>query len=199
MSRRQTATKSRTPRRAQKEQSPANVEARTETRTRKRSWRWSWSVAITVVVLVGAGLWYIAFGLSSSPTTPTKPTTFNGVNPQSTITANPFPSATPTPTRNWHTFQSFQGTDTGNKTQKTQTFSVPNTWQLKWDCQGKNGVDDWLYVAIYHADGTLYSGAAEVTCLAANKVIGSEVEQASGSVYLTIDANTDWTLDLQSP
>ncbi len=109
------------------------------------------------------------------------------------------PTPSPTPERTWQTIQTVTGKDTGNRTEKTKLFKVPADWQLTWNCQGIDGVDDWLYIAIYHANGKLYNAGAQITCIAAKRVIGSVEELQSGTIYFSIDANTNWTIAIQKP
>ncbi|HEY0755012.1 MAG TPA: hypothetical protein VGD98_13725 [Ktedonobacteraceae bacterium] len=158
-----------------------------------RAWRslkrlgkspWLWACMVVLVILIGLGTWY-------------------AVSPRDTSAASTARSASSrvqglsTATPIWHTVRTLNGSSTGNATQKTATFTVSSNWQITWDCQGKNGVDDWLYVAIYNPDGTLYNAGAQVTCIAAKNVEGSVQEAKKGTFYLTVDANTDWTLTIQ--
>jgi hypothetical protein len=142
-------------------------------------------------VLVGLAGWYFVAVRPFAP-----PAQAHATHNQATPA--PTPTSTAIPASDWQTQQTFSGPSTGNGTKHTQTFTVSKTWQITWTCQGINGVDEWLYIAVYHTNGTLYNAAAQVTCIAAKKVIGSTIEQAGGTFYLTVDASTDWTITIQT-
>lgn len=145
--------------------------------------RWFWVSLVVILLFIGLGTWYSGSrGVAAS----------HVATPASSH-AQPTPTAVPT----WQTVRTFNGSSTGNSTQKTQKFAISNNWQISWACQGVNGVDDWLYIAIYNADGTLYNAGAQVTCIAARQVVGSVQETKHGEFYLTVDANTAWTITVQ--
>jgi hypothetical protein len=151
--------------------------------------RWLWSVAlILLLVLAGLGLWYYQARSAPHPSVARATSTATPAQAQSTVTVT-----------NWQTVRTLNGASTGDKTQKTASFTVSAPWQINWLCQGQNGVDDWLYIAIYYPDGTLYNAGAQVTCIAAKPVVGSVQEEKAGTFYLTIDANTNWTVTIQEP
>lgn len=151
---------------------------------RLRRSRWFWLLLVFLLVFIGLGTWYYGF---KSPS-----------NPSATGATARHVQATPTVT-NWQTLRTLSGSDTGNTTKKLDTFTVSSNWQITWSCQGTNGVDDWLYIAIYNPDGTLYNAGAQVTCIAAKQVVGSVQETKAGQFYLTVDANTSWTIQIQVP
>lgn len=151
---------------------------------------WPWMVVVIVLVLIGLAGWYVI------AVRPFSQTQFSRVQTTPTPTFTPTP--TPIPASDWQTLKTFSGSTTGNDTKRTETFAISTTWQITWACQGIKGVDKWLYIAIYRANGTLYNAGAQITCVAAKKVIGSTIEQASGSFYLTIDASTSWTVTVQT-
>lgn len=156
---------------------------------RRRKMRWLWPVILVLVVLAGLGFWYYSAQSAAKPSVSHATST-------PTVQAQVQSTATVT---NWKTVRTLNGTSTGDKTQKTETFTVSAPWQISWLCQGQHGVDDWLYIAIYYPDGTLYNAGAQVTCIAAKPVVGSIQEANAGTFYLTIDANTDWTVKIEDP
>jgi hypothetical protein len=166
--------------------------------------RRNWLIATIMLILLSVASWYVLSGKLSSPTPP--PVAVVADNDSQTAThsllnSNVEATASALPTVNWQTFQTLSGHDTQNATQKTQTFSVPAKWQLSWACQGTDGVDDWLYIVLYNANGSLYDAGSQNVCLAAQKVVGSiiETKTSSSTIYLTIDANTDWTITMRAP
>ena len=163
-------------------------------------------IIATVLILIVVGSWYVLSSKLSVPTAPSDDTNVIAVNNAQTATnsllnSNVEATASALPTRNWQTVQTFTGHDTNEAMQNTHKFTVPVKWQLNWSCQGKNGVDDQLTVAVYNADGSLYDAGAQVTCLAAQKIVGSVIESktAGSTVYLAMSANTDWTVTVRAP
>lgn len=156
--------------------------------------RWFWIGLVLLVVLIGSGLWYYNAPHNVFSSRGTSPSSASSTASSQVQQA---PTAASTVTQNWQTVRTLSGASTGNGTKKTDTFTVSKNWQITWNCQGVNGVDDWLYIAIYNPDGTLYNAGAQVTCIAAKMVTGSVQEAKSGTFYLTVDANTDWTITIQ--
>jgi hypothetical protein len=150
-----------------------------------------------LATLVGLGLQYYTYPSSSLP--PQSITTSStGTKDQSNTSQQQTPTVLPSSAAtSWQTVQTLSGGNTGASTQKTKPFTVTGQWQMTWNCQGQHGVDDWLYIAIYYTNGKLYNAGAQVTCIAAKMVVGSVQEADGGTFYLTIDANTDWTLLIQ--
>lgn len=144
---------------------------------------------VIIVVLLGLGSWY--YGARGVSVLPASAATGKHVVAQ--VTPTPAPTATP----DWRTVHTFNGSSTSDSTLKLQKFTVSSNWQITWVCQGVNGVDDWLYIAIYNPNGSLYSAGAQVTCIAAKQVVGSVQEATGGAFYLTVDANTSWTVTVQ--
>ena len=170
-----------------KPQAPLRSTVRAAKRLGKN--RWLWVVVVLLAVSIGLGSWYYT-------TRGTAP--LSAHNSQQTA-AHAASTLVPTAPPNWKTVQTFNGNSTGNATQKLQMFTVSGNWQITWACQGVNGVDDWLYIAIYNPNGSLYNAGAQVTCIAAKQVIGNAQESKSGQFYLTVDANTSWTIQVQVP
>jgi hypothetical protein len=161
---------------------------------------WPWLIVLVVLSLIGFGFRYYGFGRVFSSTVLSHPVTkSSSVQAVSTSLTTP----TPTPTQAvyaWQTLRTFTGSNTGSSTEKTQTFTVPaSTWQITWACQGLKGVDDYLYIAIYNANGSLYNAGAQITCVAAHRVVQSAREGKGGTFYFMVDANTYWTITVQVP
>jgi hypothetical protein len=164
--------------------SPLQSSAQAAKRFWRRRWLWVSVIVVIVIVFIGLGSWYYDSGrVATSPK----------ISTHAQTVPTPLPTATPT----WQTVRALNGTSTGNATKKLQLFTVSSDWQITWQCQGVNGVDDWLYIAIYNANGSLYNAGAQVTCIAARQVVGSVQEAKHGEFYLTVDANTSWTITIQ--
>jgi hypothetical protein len=168
-------------------------------------WRGRIIIAV-VLILIVAGSWYVLSSKLSAPSTPSDNANIIASNNAQTAThsllnSNVEATASALPTLNWQTAQTFTGHDTNEAMQNTQKFTVPAKWQLNWSCQGKNGVDDQLTVAVYNVDGSLYDAGAQITCLAVQKIVGSVIESktSAGTVYLGISSNTDWTVTVRAP
>lgn len=180
--------KANRPQRKQPQQESAKKSrssTRSVARSARRLWRsrWLWIVVVVIIIFIGLGSWYYGTR-GAAASSPVK-------------TASSHVQTAPTAVPTWQTVRTFNGSSTGDSTQKTQKFTTTGNWQISWACQGINGVDDWLYIAIYNADGTLYNAGAQVTCIAAKQVVGSVQEAKAGEFYLTVDANTAWTITVQ--
>jgi hypothetical protein len=167
-----------------KSKSPLQSSTQAAKRFWRRRWLWVSVIVVVVIVSIGLGSWYYDSGRASTSLT---------TSTHAQVVPTPLPTATPT----WQTVHTLNGSSTGNATKKLQLFTVSSNWQITWQCQGVNGVDDWLYIAIYNANGSLYNAGAQVTCVAAKQVTGSVQEAKQGKFYLTVDANTSWTITIQ--
>lgn len=180
----------------------SRLSAASAARTAKKLGRrgWPWLIVLVVVSLIGFGFRYYNVGrVFSSTISSHAATRSNGAQSASTSPGTPTPTPTPT-IYAWQTLRTLTGSNTGSSTEKTQAFTVPSsTWQITWACQGLKGVDDYLYIAIYNSNGSLYNAGAQITCVAAHQVVQSAREGKGGTFYFMVDANTNWTITIQVP
>lgn len=110
-------------------------------------------------------------------------------------TNTPKATATPTHTPKWTTVQTFQG----NGTKKTATFSVPDNWKIVWSCDPNSfdGSQFNVIVSVYNDDGTPLDYAAVNTMCSSSNTGDSTQEHQGGSVYLDIDSEGSWTVQVQ--
>jgi hypothetical protein len=105
-------------------------------------------------------------------------------------------SVTPTPTKQlkWTTTHTF----TGNGIKKTGTFTAPDDWKILWKCNPSsfNGLNYNVIVTVYGSDGTMQDIAINATCKPGN-TSGETEEHQGGQVYLDVDSEADWTLQVQ--
>lgn len=154
--------------------------ARPLKRRRRTKQLWIIGASGLLLVLAAGGFW-IFFGSSGLPFIPAHH-------------MQPTPTPTPSPTLVWSTLATFTASGLGTPT-NTNSFTVTNdTWQIAWNCQGINGVDKTLYIAIYHPDGSLFNAGAQLTCPAAQPLNGSTQESGKGTYYLNIDSDTSYTV-----
>ena len=78
---------------------------------------------------------------------------------------------------------------------------MPDDWKITWKCnQGDIAAQDGLYnlgVDVYNSDGTdMDFGAVNELCKSGN-TSGETEEHQSGSVYLDIQSEAGWTIQIQ--
>lgn len=148
---------------------------------------WGVIIAILFVFIVGH-----AIG-GGSATSANAGTSTNAASSSNSKT--PKPSATPTHTPVWTTVQTF----TGNGDKKTDTFSIGNTWKINWSCD-PSSFDDVQYnimVDVDNSDGSpLDAGAINTLCSPTNKS-DTTTEHQGGNVYLDINSEAAWTMQIQ--
>jgi len=104
------------------------------------------------------------------------------------------PPATPTAVPKWTTTHTF----TGNGTQKTAVFTVPDDWKINWTCTPSSfyGNSYNVQVYVYGSDGSLTDVAINTICQNGN-VSGSTEEHQGGDIYLDINSEGAWTVQVQ--
>jgi hypothetical protein len=142
-------------------------------------------IAVLLFGCVGAGV--AASSHTNTATTPTYSATTSG-STQATQ------APTKTTQQNWTTTHNFKGS--GIK--KTETLTVADDWKLLWTCDPASftGGQYNIAVTIYGADNTLQDVAINVICKAGT-TSGSTEEHSGGSVYLDVNSEADWSLQVQ--
>lgn len=181
---RKSSIRARKPQRKRSAQPDVAIQIEQPEQTDRKRGIWLWILGVLIVLLIGIGCWH---GITSNA-----PVT-NSFSPASS-SANANSNVSP-----WKTVQTFSGPTTNNVDQKLQTFTVSSNWQMTWDCQGVNGVDQELLISIYNSNGSLYNAGAQLTCLAAKPVIGSAQEVSGGTFYLIVNSSTAWKVSIQVP
>ncbi len=108
----------------------------------------------------------------------------------------PASTSTKPSTVRWKTQQTLQGT--GNE--KTTTFTVPNYWQITWQCTliRKNDIDG-LFANLNKTNGTVADPEAiNAICKNGNTTDWTQ-EYEAGTYNLNVFSNTSWTIRLQIP
>jgi hypothetical protein len=131
---------------------------------------------------------------SPQPTSVTQPTATPTDTPLPTFGITPVPTDTPAPPPKWTTTQNF----TGSGIKKTAIFSVPDDWKVTWSCKPSSfyGSQYNVQVYIYNSDGSLGDIAINELCKTGN-TSGETEEHQSGSIYLEINSEGDWTIQIQ--
>lgn len=157
-----------------------------------------WGVAVTGLVLLcmlcGLMSTLTSHGGNASAANQTGGTTTQATHaPKATNT--PKATATPTHAPKWTTVQTFQG----NGTKKTATFSVPDSWKIVWTCDPNSfgGSQFNMIVSVYNDDGTPLDYAAVNTMCSSGNTGDSTQEHQGGNVYLDIDSEGSWTVQVQ--
>jgi hypothetical protein len=107
------------------------------------------------------------------------------------------PAITPTPTHTpkWTTVQTITGS--GNK--KTGVFGTPDDWKIVWSCNPSSfsNIQYNLVVDVYGSDNsTVDPGAINILCKP-NNTSGETEEHQGGQVYLDIQSEGDWKIQVQ--
>jgi hypothetical protein len=154
--------------------------------------RWPWIIALIVVFFIGIG---VGSGIHGSSTTNDTATTITQAGGGTSVQPTTAPANS---TEKWTTTHTF----TGSGAKKTATFAVGNDWKIVYTCSGMNigGItsDANLIVSVDNSDGTPADPAAINTICKAGKTTSDNTEEhQSGNVYLDINAEGDWTLQVQ--
>jgi hypothetical protein len=159
-----------------------------------------WAIILTVLVMFGLLVGIISQssstgnGKPSATTSSNTSSSSNGGSTQPTVAPTQAPTPTPTHAPKWTTTQTFTGN--GNKT--TQTFTVGSDWKILWSCDPSSfyGGEYNIIVSVYGSDGTLIDLPVNTICKAGNTSDYSE-EHQGGSIYLEIDSEGSWKLQVQ--
>jgi uncharacterized protein (UPF0333 family) len=94
----------------------------------------------------------------------------------------------------WTTTHTF----TGNGIEKTAIFTVSNDWKIIWSCNPASfyGSVYNVQVIAYNSDGSIADFALNALCKTDN-ISGETEEHQSGDVYLSINSESDWTIQIQ--
>lgn len=163
-----------------------------------------WAILLTALVMFGMLVGIISQssstgnGTQSAATSSSASSTQNGSSTQPTAAptqaATQAPAPTPTHTPKWTTTQTFTGD--GNK--QTQIFTVGNDWKINWSCNPSSfyGGQYNVMVYVYGSDGTLVDLPVNTICKTGNTADNTE-EHQSGSIYLEIDSEGSWKVQVQ--
>lgn len=163
-----------------------------------------WVILLTALVMFGMLVGIISQssstgnGTQSAATSSSASSTQNGSSTQPTAAptraATQAPAPTPTHTPKWTTTQTFTGD--GNK--QTQIFTVGNDWKINWSCNPSSfyGGQYNVMVYVYGSDGTLVDLPVNTICKTGNTADNTE-EHQSGSIYLEIDSEGSWKVQVQ--
>lgn len=132
---------------------------------------------------------------ASNATTSTASAGSSATVQQKSTPKPPAPTATSTHTPQWTVVQSFSGS--GSK--KTSTFSVPDDWRIVWTCNpaSYDGISYNVIVSVDNADSTPLDYAAINTMCKAGNTGDMTEEHQGGNVYLDINSEGDWTMQVQ--
>jgi hypothetical protein len=106
-------------------------------------------------------------------------------------------SYTPPPTQapaKWTTTHNY----TGSGIKKTAIFTAPDDWKIVWKCNPSSfyGSQYNVQVLVYNSDGTIADLAINELCKNGN-TSGETEEHQGGDVYLDINSEGDWTIQVQ--
>jgi hypothetical protein len=113
---------------------------------------------------------------------------------QSTVDTTPVDT---TPAPEWTITQTFSGTGTS----KTATFTTNGDWQLNWYCSlPASGTG--LYTITIDVDrpgqkSPVEPFAVNAICFATFATSGSVTEHQSGTLYLSVTSDTQWTVQIE--
>jgi hypothetical protein len=158
--------------------------------------RWPLIIGIIVGALVLCGLCggigsMMSHGGTSTATTSdtTSATTTSSSNTGSAPTTAPAKSLT------WKTVKTFKGTGS----EKTDTFTVPDTWKLTWTCDPASFQNTQYNVIalVDDASGTMVDSGVNAICKPGT-TSGSTDVTSGGTVRLDITSEGDWTFNIQT-
>jgi hypothetical protein len=79
-------------------------------------------------------------------------------------------------------------------------FSVPNDWKIVWNCNpSSDALGSYnIIVDVDNSDGSPFDPAAINTICQSGNTSGSTEEHQSGSVYLDVQSEAAWTIQIQA-
>jgi len=82
---------------------------------------------------------------------------------------------------------------------KTAVFTVGNDWKIIWTCNPSSfyGGSYNLIVTVTGSDGSIVDPTAVNTLCKAGNTADSTEEHQGGSVYLDIESEGEWTVQIQ--
>ncbi len=173
--------------------------AQKPTRSRKRFLGYIITAFVCFIlgVTVGHGTSAASSTTDSTSTTSnisTVSTSTSKSTPIAVATKAPAPTPTPTQAPQWKTVQ----TITGNGIKKTAIFTVPGDWKIAWSCDPTSSFNGQynVIVTVYNSDGSLADEAVNTICQSGNTSDVTE-EHQGGDIYLEIDSEGSWTLQIQ--
>lgn len=164
---------------------------------KKKSRAWLWIVLGIAGVMLCSCIGFAAVSASQQKTTSIITAPADTQNATTGITQAPTQAPTQVPTHptTWTTTHTFQG----NGTKKTAIFAVGDDWKIVWTCNPSSfyGNSYNLIVMVTGSDGSpIDPGAVNTLCKAGNTHDMTE-EHQGGSVYLEIDSEGAWTVQVQ--
>jgi len=99
-------------------------------------------------------------------------------------------------TQQWRTTHTY----TGSGIKKTEIFTVPDDWKIVWKCDPASfyGSQYNVQVYVYNSDGSIADVAINDICSSSN-THGETEEHQGGSIYLDINSEGSWTIQVQEP
>ncbi|WIG61025.1 MAG: hypothetical protein OJF49_003773 [Ktedonobacterales bacterium] len=166
---------------------------------RLKAWHWILiGVGSVLVLCCACGSFALALNGNSPSSSNQQSASVSTDTPYPTATFGPTdtpaPTATATPTPKWTTVQKFKG----NGIKKTGIFSVPDDWKLVWTCNPSSYYFGQynVIVTVYSSDGTPLDLAVNTICKSGNTGDSTE-EHQGGDIYLDIDSEAAWTIQVQ--
>ena len=165
----------------------------------KKSRKGLWIVLGIVAALVVFG----CIGISAVVSQASNSVNTAANNAQATVNAAETQLPTSAPTQaatqpasggKWTTTHTF----TGNGIKKTGIFTAPSDWKILWKCNPASftgGVYN-VIVTVYGSDGSLQDVAINATCKSGS-TSGETEEHSGGQIYLNVDSEADWTIQVQ--
>jgi hypothetical protein len=156
----------------------------------KKKRRWPLIIGIIVGALVLCGAIGSALSHGSTTTATTSDTTTSSTTSSSSST-----TSAPSKPLTWQTVKTFKGTGS----EKTDTFTVPDTWKLTWTCDPASfqSIQQYNVIAIVEdSSGALVDSGVNALCKAGT-TSGSTNVTSGGTVRLDITSEGDWTFNIQ--
>lgn len=84
----------------------------------------------------------------------------------------------------------------GNGSKSTQTFTVGNNWEIKWNYDCSNfGYQGNFMVSVYNSDGTMSYKNAMINKLG-NSDSDTDYYHSAGTYYLNVNSMCDWEIQV---
>ncbi len=161
---------------------------------KKKKWPLIIGIIVGALVLCGICGGIGSMMSHSGSTTTTTTTSSSSDTSSSSTTTKAAPTTAPAKPLTWQTVKTFKGTGS----EKTDTFTVPDTWKLTWTCDPASfqNIQYNVIAIVEDSSGNQVDSGVNALCKPGS-TSGETNVTSGGTVRLDITSEGDWTFNIQ--